>query len=150
MTASYDQYSRVINNVTLAMPHPGVIAAAKDPQNGIVQPAELEGVGEYSLRASVISPAVNVLCANVNASEIAPLIYVTWPNAVTTTSKDNPSQKLATMDYTDDIQLLPGEAYLNRTVVDDIFEWGSKYGRQPPVFPMVSEILLRGIPFNNC
>jgi len=26
------------------MPHPGVIAAAKDPKNGIVQPAELEGV----------------------------------------------------------------------------------------------------------
>lgn len=143
MTASYKQYSRVVNNATLVMPHPGVIAAAKDPKNGIVQPAELEGVGEYSLRASVISPAVNVLCANVNEAEIAPLIYVTWPNAATTTSKDNPSQKLAPGDYFNDIQLLPGEAYLNSTVVDDIFEWGPKYGRQPPVFPMVSEIPLR-------
>jgi hypothetical protein len=94
----------MVNNITLAMPHAGVIAAAKDPKNGIVQPAELEGVGEYSLRASVVSSAVNVLCANVNASELAPLIYVTWPNASTTTSNGIPSQKIPLGDYVNDVQ----------------------------------------------
>ena len=150
MTASYEQYNRIVNNVTLAMPHAGITAAAKDPKNGIVQPAELGGVGEYSLKASVVSSAVNVLCANVNETEIAPLIYVTWPNATILTSKDNPTQKLASADYANDVQLLPGESYLNSTVVDDIFEWGSKYHRQPPVFPMVSHILLSSVPSKTC
>jgi hypothetical protein len=150
MTASYEQYNRIVNNVTLAMPHAGITAAAKDPKNGIVQPAELGGVGEYSLKASVVSSAVNVLCANVNETEIAPLICVTWPNATILTSKDNPTQKLASADYANDVQLLPGESYLNSTVVDDIFEWGSKYHRQPPVFPMVSHILLSSVPSKTC
>jgi hypothetical protein len=150
MTASYEQYNRIVNNVTLAMPHAGIAAAAKAPKNGIVQPAELGGVGEYSLKASVVSSAVNVLCANVNETEIAPLICVTWPNATILTSKDNPTQKLAPADYANDVQLLPGESYLNSTVVDDIFEWGSKYHRQPPVFPMVSHILLSNVPSKTC
>lgn len=141
MTASFGQLGRIINNVSLAMPHAGVIAAAKDPKNSIVQPSELEGVGEYSLRAAVVSPAVNVLCANVEAEEIAPLVYVTWPNALLTTSKDSTGQKLAMDNFTGDIQLLPGQAYLNSTEVDDIFQWGKKYGRQPPVFRMVSLLL---------
>jgi hypothetical protein len=103
MTASYEQYNRIVNNVTLAMPHASITAAAKDPKNGIVQPAELGGVGEYSLKASVVSSAANVLCANVNESEIAPLIYITWPNSSILTSKDNPTQKLGSADYANDV-----------------------------------------------
>jgi len=121
------------------MPHAGIIAAAQDPKNGIVQPADMEGVGEYALSASVVSSAVNVLCANINSSEIAPLIYVTWPDASILPSPDNPGQMTASAEYQNDIQLQPGETYLNSTVIDDIFEWGSYYGRQPPVFPMVSQ-----------
>ena len=49
-----------INNITMAMPHPGVALAAIDPANHIPQPDELNGLGIYSIRASVPSPFVNV------------------------------------------------------------------------------------------
>ena len=35
------QYQRTVNNVTMAMPHAGVVAAAMDPVNGIIQPSDL-------------------------------------------------------------------------------------------------------------
>jgi hypothetical protein len=135
ITAAYSKYNRIINNVTMSMPHAGVFSAAHDPKNGILQPQDLEGLGEYSVRASVVSPSVNVLCANMNATELKPLIYVDWPNATTTTSVTG--QKLATPSYESQVRLEPGELYLNSTVVDDIFEWGATYQRQPPIFPMV-------------
>lgn len=144
MTAASEQYGRIVNNVTMAMPHAGVFSAARNEKNGILQPEELEGVGEYAVRASVVSPALNVLCANLNSTELAPLIYVTWPNARATNSTTIPGQKLAANDYESDIQIMPGETYLNSTVVDDIFQWGAAYPdevRQPPVFPMVCAAL---------
>ncbi len=38
--------SRIINNVSMAMPHSGVFAAARDPMNNIVQPQDFN-VGIY-------------------------------------------------------------------------------------------------------
>jgi hypothetical protein len=143
LTAAYDKYSRIINNVTMSMPHAGVFSAAHDAKNGILQPEDLAGVGEYSVRASVVSPTVNVLCVNMNSTELSPLIYTEWPHAKTNTS-DIPDQKIPWSGYQNDIQLEPGQSWLNKTVVDDIFEWGATYARQPPVFPMV------GIRFPFC
>lgn len=119
----------------MSMPHAGVVSAAHDTKNGILQPQDLEGLGEYSIRASVVSPSVNVLCVNMEASELEPLIYVTWPNANTTQTPDN--QTMPWSGYQGDVQPLPGQTYLNSTAVDDIFEWGADFQRQPPVFPMV-------------
>lgn len=51
--------TRYVNNVTMAMPHVGVIQAAQDPINRIVQPAEVEGA-TYNIRAAVPSPKINV------------------------------------------------------------------------------------------
>lgn len=34
-------YERIVNNVTMAMPHSGIFKAARDPRNGIVQPQDL-------------------------------------------------------------------------------------------------------------
>lgn len=93
----------------MAMPHAGVIAAAKDPINGILQPEDLAGVGEYFVSASVVSPAVNVLCVNMNATELSPLLYA--PNSTIPPST------------------------INRTVVDDLFEWGIDSRRNRPAFP---------------
>jgi hypothetical protein len=138
MTAAYEQYQRIVNNVTLSMPHAGLFGAAREAKNNILQPEELEGLGEYYIEASVVSPTVNVLCANMNATAVAPLVYTTWPNATLTNTSSMPGQKLAWSGYQDEIQILPGKSYLNSTDMDDIFEWGAKYGRQPPVFPMVS------------
>lgn len=95
MTATYSKYSRLINNVTMSMPHPGVRSAALDEINGILQPEDLAGVGEYSVRASVVSPTINVLCVNMMESEVAPLIYTEWPNAKTVNGTNNSGQKLA-------------------------------------------------------
>ena len=36
-----EQYGRIVNNITMAMPHIGVITASMDPINGIIQPSDL-------------------------------------------------------------------------------------------------------------
>ncbi|KAL2067626.1 hypothetical protein VTL71DRAFT_15722 [Oculimacula yallundae] len=135
MTALYDKYNRIVNNVTLSMPHAGIFDAARATRNAILQPEELAGVGEYAIEASVISPTLNVLCVNINKTELAPLIYTEFPQALTNKSAIL-GQKLAYDGYAKDIQLIPGKEYLNATVVDDIFRWGPTHKRQPPVFPI--------------
>lgn len=137
MTANYHKWGRIINNVTLAMPHAGIFSAARNQQNGILQPEDLAGIGEYNISASVVSPAVNVLCVNMNEIELAPIVYTAWPNA-TTNQTDIPGQRVAWSGYQGEIGTT-----LNTTDVDDVFEWGfEKYGRYPPVFPMVSTFFL--------
>lgn len=40
-----------------------------------------QGLGEYSIQASVPSPGVNVLCANMSSDEMAPMVYgAQWPS----------------------------------------------------------------------
>jgi hypothetical protein len=143
MTASFIQYNRIVNNVTMAMPHAGIFSAAKDAKNGILQPEDLAGVGEYTFSASVVSPAINVLCANMNRTSLAPIVYTEWPGAKTNTT-NIPGQKVAWSGYTQDIAaVMANGTQLNKTDVDDLFMWGyEKYGRYPPVFPMVNPILL--------
>ncbi len=41
MSQLSEQYQRIVHNVTMAMPHVGVVAAAMDPINGIIQPSDL-------------------------------------------------------------------------------------------------------------
>lgn len=41
MAADSKSFGRIINNVTMAMPHAGVLAAARDPSNNIIQPMDL-------------------------------------------------------------------------------------------------------------
>ena len=41
MSLLSQQYQRSVYNVTMAMPHAGVVAAAMDPINGIIQPSDL-------------------------------------------------------------------------------------------------------------
>ncbi|KAF8860800.1 hypothetical protein BDZ45DRAFT_713534 [Acephala macrosclerotiorum] len=138
MSAKFQQFHRVVNNITLSMPHAGVYSASLDAKNHIAQPVDGSGLGEYALRASVISPTSNVLCANMNASELVPLIYTEWPNArLSNTTSDIAGQKIPAADYYNDVQPTSDKPFLNSTAVDDLFEWGSKYSRNPPVFPIV-------------
>ncbi|KAH0553414.1 hypothetical protein GP486_006517 [Trichoglossum hirsutum] len=109
---------RIINNVTMAMPHAGIFDAARDQKNDIMQPEDLEGLGEYSIYASLPSPSVNVLCVGMTKDEVKPFIQTEWPNST--------------------IPFYPDP--LNKTAVDDIFGFGKKYGihnvsRTPPIFP---------------
>ncbi|KAF3058166.1 hypothetical protein GL218_05874 [Daldinia childiae] len=128
-------HNRIINNVTLAMPHAGVYLAATDPRNDILQPDDLAGVGEYSIRASVVSPVVNVMCVHMTHDELAPLIYTTWPDA-RTEGTEIPGQKTGVEDWFNDVPPPADDEWLNRTVVDGIFRWGPKYHRRPPVFQL--------------
>jgi hypothetical protein len=59
----------------MAMHHAGVMSAVRNPINQILQPEDLNGLGEYDIVASVPSPAINVLCASASAEELAPIIY---------------------------------------------------------------------------
>ncbi|KAM3565672.1 hypothetical protein ARSEF4850_001272 [Beauveria asiatica] len=139
VTAHYEETGRIINNATLAMPHPGVVTAATSPLNGILQPNDLSSVGEYSIKAGVVSPAVNVLCVNMSPSELAPLVYTEWPHA-NNSATGMGNQTIGWKNWTSEVPDGPdsdgNENFLNRTEVDDIFRWGPKYNRRPPVFKL--------------
>ncbi|EMD88802.1 hypothetical protein COCC4DRAFT_136959 [Bipolaris maydis ATCC 48331] len=130
------KYGRVINNITMAMPHAGVFAAARDERNGILQPAELNSEGTYSLRAAVPSPVINVLCVNLNKTELAPLVYSEWPNDDTV--------NITTWVTTPGIR--DRASTQNKTVVDELFGWDGNDTTTlnwPPVFGRYP------IPFNT-
>lgn len=97
---------RLIQNVTAAMPHANLVRAARNPENGIAQPEELSGQGEYYILGSVPAPALNVLCVGMTTDEVEPLIYN--PNDTT-----------------------PHSA--NATAVDDIFDFSEL--EPAPLFP---------------
>lgn len=106
------------------MPHSGVFEAARNPRNNILQPEELNSEGTYSLRASVPSPVMNVICVNMNKEELKPIVYDTWNNdeLVNITSWASPG-------------LMDKATTTNKTAVDDIFGWGSDSRLDyPPVF----------------
>lgn len=116
-------FKRRTHNVTMAMPHSGVVGAAEDPGNKILQPVDLEGLGEYRVQASVLSPAVNVVCAGLTERELEPFIYTMWDHG--------------NNSYAD---ALGGS---NKSVVDDIFGFGEEHGRKLPTFAVAP------IPYNT-
>jgi hypothetical protein len=126
----------------MAMPHSGVFSAARDERNNILQPEELNSEGTYSLRASVPSPVMNVLCVNMNETELEPIVYDTW---------NNETVDINTWSNKDGIR---GNATTtNTTVVDDIFGWNTTQGdtyNYPPVFgryPMSFNTILNHTSF---
>ena len=123
---SSDGYKRMVMNVTMAMPHAGVFAATREPINGILQPQDLAGLGEYHVHASVPSPVTNVLCATMQKDDLAPMVYTDWPGSNGTASN------LTGWPNGFGIPLYP--SYLNSTPVDDLFGFGEKYDRRHPVF----------------
>lgn len=120
------KYGRAVNNVTMAMPHSGVFAAARDQRNGILQPEELNSEGTYSLRASVPSPVLNVLCVNMNKTELEPIVYDTWNN-----------ETVDLLSWGSIPGIRDNATTTNRTVVDEIFGWDindTTTLNWPPVF----------------
>jgi hypothetical protein len=118
------KYGRAVNNVSLAMPHAGVFEAARNPRNNILQPEELNSEGTYSLRASVPSPVMNVICVNMNKEELKPIVYDAW--------NDNEVVNITTWRLG---ALQDNATTTNKTAVDDIFGWSSEnILTYPPVF----------------
>ncbi|KAJ4368480.1 hypothetical protein N0V83_006837 [Neocucurbitaria cava] len=75
-----DQDGRIVNNITIAVPHRGVPDAARSNKN-VLQLDDLSNAGFYTIDANVASPAINALCVNANTSDLEPIIYASWPNA---------------------------------------------------------------------
>ncbi|KAJ5562023.1 hypothetical protein N7535_003514 [Penicillium sp. DV-2018c] len=120
------KYGRMVNNITMAMPHGGIPGAAMDPKNKIKQPRDTSGEGTYNIEASVPSPAVNVLCAGMTQEELSPLVYSSWPGG----SKFNP----ISWNTNPPLDIPRSPSWLNRTVVDELFQFGPKHGQVPPIF----------------
>jgi len=110
--------NRLVNNVSLAMPHPGVLQASLDPINQVVTPEGDQGLGVFNLVASVPSPVVHVLCVNATGEELVPLVYDQWEFAAQMDPLTWPAQAPATS---------------NSSVFDDLFGWGPYQGRLSPL-----------------
>jgi hypothetical protein len=127
-----EKYQRVINNVSLAMPHIGVSNAVRDQRNVMPQSETSDSVKAYSLWASVPSPVMKVLCTTLNKTELAPIVYETWNN-----------QSVGPFNWDD---LRENATTKNSTVVDDLFGWTKQMRTKidyPPVFPRYPD------PFNT-
>ena len=130
-TMLYNEFRRIVNNVTLSMPHAATYSARHAAQwQDTIKDYSNE---DYLGKAALPSPTSNIECANINVTELSPLIYAKWPSARLLNST-NPQ---SVSSYQNDIQSIPGESYLNASVVDNIFKWGPNHGRQPPIFPTV-------------
>lgn len=132
ITADSLKHKRFVQNVTMAMPHANVFHAVRDTINGILQPQDLQGDGgEYTVYASVPAPTVNILCAGVTESELAPLIYVTWPGS-------NHTFNVTTWASSPPANMPQFPEYPNVTVFDNLFGFGPESGetrQRAPIFP---------------
>lgn len=125
MNETHNSTKHIVNEVTMAMPHVGVIQARKDPINSLLQPDDIDGA-MFSMVAAVPSPMVNVLCVTMSEPDLKPFVYGLWDD------KD-PEWNVTGWPHNYGY----ANEYLNGTEFDDIFEWGESYGpmRYPPVFP---------------
>ncbi|KAJ4287992.1 hypothetical protein N0V90_012008 [Kalmusia sp. IMI 367209] len=105
-------YHRTIDNVSLAMPHPGVLVASPF-KNASARFGVSDVMTEFSLRASVPSLVTNVLCASLNESDLIPV-----------GSENEPRNAVR------------GLTPQNNTALQEIFNWKSseRHLRVHPVF----------------
>lgn len=74
ITTDSSTHGRLVENVTMAMPHAGIFKAVRDSSNHILQPSDLQGAGEYIVQASLPAPIVNILCVGLSAEELSPMV----------------------------------------------------------------------------
>lgn len=91
-----------------------------------------QGLGEYSIRAAVPAPYVNVLCVNVSVDELSPILYEKWSAA-----KKKP---LNASQWPNNHNFTEAPRKLNNGL-DSIFGFGDE--RPPPVFAKLP------LPFNT-
>ncbi|CAK1365071.1 unnamed protein product [Cercospora beticola] len=129
----------IINNVTMAMPHMGIVQAAIDPANDIMQPSEVQGA-LYNIRASVPSPMVNVLCLTMDETMLQPFVYTLWEGRNESACDEDTWESNGAWPRCADFSGTSPDL-TNRTGWDeklqDIFHWGPEWGPNnfPPVFP---------------
>lgn len=126
MSTLSKKHNRMVNNITMAMPHGGIPAAAMNSQNRLKQPKGTSGEGKYIIEASVPSPAVNVLCTGMTKEELSPLVYASWPGG----DKFN----VTTWNFSPPDDIPHPADWKNSTVVDSLFEFGPKHSQVSPIF----------------
>ena len=116
-TEASHKHGRVVNEVSLALPHVGVVNAVHDQRNQTPIPATSDSIKPYSLWASVPWPVINFLCVHMNETELSSIVYSQWPN--------NENVNATTWEF-----FMPNATTTNSTVVDDLFGWVKKDKRQ--------------------
>ncbi|KAL6703897.1 hypothetical protein ACN47E_008933 [Coniothyrium glycines] len=112
-----DQDGRIVNNITIAVPHRGVPEAVRTSRN-ILQQDDLSNAGSYTVSAEVASPAINALCVNANQSDLEPIIYASWPNARKFENISDINRYWPIESFQDSNTNMN-----NHTALDDIFGW---------------------------
>jgi hypothetical protein len=133
MSNSQVSNGRIINNVTLAMPHANVFCRSTRSTERHHSAERAGWRWGYSIRAAAVSPSINVMCVNAAENEFNNIVYTNWTHA-NLTEGNMPGPVWA--PYTNSLRT-GTTLYGNSTAVDDIFSWDAKYGRNPPVFGMV-------------
>ncbi|EKV12744.1 hypothetical protein PDIG_41800 [Penicillium digitatum PHI26] len=74
------KHGRMVNNITMEMPHGGIPAAAMNAKNKLKQSTDISGEEKYNIEASVPSPAINVLHTGMTKEEFSPPAGKTAPS----------------------------------------------------------------------
>ncbi|KAJ8114529.1 hypothetical protein OPT61_g3606 [Boeremia exigua] len=117
-------FQRVVNNVSLAMPHTGILNAVDDPNNDMPQVDDSGNLEPYRLWASVPSPVMNVLCVNLNEDELSPMVHFNRTDGSANDAASAISRRAANPTTT------------NTTALDELFGWNrggeeARIGNQP-------------------
>jgi hypothetical protein len=140
-------HQRVVNNVTLALPHIGVVDAIHNQRNLMPRSESSNSIGPYSLWASVPSPTINVLCVDMTETELKPIVFSSWPQNKTVNATNWFTTGNITTWKPSGPQVMDLATTTNKTVVDEIFEWYKEDIETmldyPPVFPLFPK------PFNT-
>jgi hypothetical protein len=161
-TEASNLHKRAVNNVTLVLPHVGVVDAIHNQRNRMPRSESSNSIGPYSLWASVPSPMINVLCVHMTKEELEPIVFESWPqnkllnNTVNLdnwfTSGNFTTWKTAAKtsnetQFSNKTRFMDMATTTSKTAVDDIFEWYKKDTETmldyPPVFPKLPN------PFNT-
>ncbi|KAH7091921.1 hypothetical protein FB567DRAFT_226616 [Paraphoma chrysanthemicola] len=120
MRTDSQKFGRPVNNVTVAIPHRWVPRVAMASSNRVLRPRFLFNAGSFSLDAFVAHPALNALCITANRSELAPIVYETWPGAILPNTTANPREFWPDMAYSGSNGNMQAN---NDTALDTLFGW---------------------------
>lgn len=90
---------------------------------------DLQNAGSYTVDASVITPAFNALCVNASRSELASIVYETFPQTPVNATYE-------------DFRTAGGTVYTD-TILDEFFDWNNSSSLYYP--PSISRTLFSSI-----
>lgn len=92
-----------------------------------------KGLGRYYVQASVPSPVINVMCANMSREELTPMVFTEWPSEY---SNGTNATSLNVTGWPNDYDLTTPSS-LRRTAVDKLF--GFDDDETHPIFSKIPQ-----------